>query len=200
MPTNLPAASDGDSRDPVDRELLLRIAADRDKAAMEALYVRFKPRLTPFLRRLSADDTLIEEAFNDVMLKVWDKAHQYQARSKASSWIFSIAYRVALRMAKKQHRRNDHIELHGDDLPDAAVDTSQEDDINATLVAAVKALPAKHRIVVELCYFEGYSLQEIAAIARCPVNTIKTRLHNARKKLRGLLEEVASPTVTNGAR
>jgi len=189
MPTELPEKSNPDERDILDRELMTRISNDRDVAAMEALYVRFKPRLMSFLRRLTRDEMVLEEAYNDVMVAVWRKSHQYQARSKVSSWIFSIAYRICLRMVKKQARRDATFELRGDELPDMAAPEfvgapEGADELNA----AVKRLKPKHRIVVELCYFEGYSLEEIAQIVDCPTNTVKTRLYHARNKLRTIIE------------
>lgn len=202
MPTELPEHSVTDERDPLDRRLMARIADDRDVAAMEALYVRFKPRLMSFLRRLTTDEALLEEAYNDVMVTVWNKSHQYQARSKVSSWIFSIAYRTCLKMVKKQSRRDATFELSGDELPDivAPGEEAGTDDA-AELAVAVRGLNPKHRMVIELCYFEGRSLEEIGEIVGCPANTVKTRLHHARKKLRTIIEvararlnaEVATP-------
>ena len=49
------------------------------------------------------------------------------------------------------------------------------------------ARPPEHRAVVELTYFYGCSYEEIAAIAECPVNTVKTRMFHARAKLKKLL-------------
>lgn len=175
-----------------DRALLQRIAQDRDVQAMEALYIRFRPRLVPFLTRITRDEGLIEEAFNDVMSKVWDNAAQYKGQSKVSSWIFSIAYRICLRMVKKQQRRESFVSFVGDALPDVA---SSEGDPgiqpDRELAQAVKRLSAKHRMVIELCYFEGYALEGIAEIIDCPVNTVKTRLHHARKKLEQYLSEAS---------
>lgn len=187
MPTELPETTATDERDPLDRQLMARVTNDRDAAAMEAIYVRFKPRLTSFLRRLTNDEQILEEAYNDVMLTVWNKSHQYEARSKVSSWIFSIAYRACLRMVKKQSRRDATFELVGDELPDLAT-PEPDTESAAELVSAVRSLSPKHRLVVELCYFEGYSLQEIGNIVNCPANTVKTRLHHARKKLRTIIE------------
>jgi RNA polymerase sigma-70 factor (ECF subfamily) len=48
-------------------------------------------------------------------------------------------------------------------------------------------LSAEHRAVIELAYFYGCSYEEIAAIAACPVNTVKTRMFHARAKLKKLL-------------
>ena len=177
----------------------MRIAQMRDNAAMERLYVRYRPRLMGFLRRLTFDEDVLEEAYNDVMVKVWDKAHQYQGRSKVSSWIFSIAYRTCLRMVKKQQRRDKIIELVGDDLPDFAEVGEQSNLDDKQIQAAVQRLPAKQRIVIELCYFEGYSIAEIGEIVRCPQNTVKTRLHHARKKIKQILES-AEAMLDSGVR
>lgn len=207
MPTDLPVTATSDERDPIDRALLYRVRDDRDIAAMEALYGRFQPRLTSFLRRLTRDEGLIEEAFNDVMVKVWEKSHQFQSRSKVSSWVFSIAYRTCLRMVQKQSRRETTFMLAGDNLPEMAAPeadsphATNEHTDNAKLTAAVRALPPKQRLVVELCYFEGNSLEEIARIVSCPKNTVKTRLHHARNKMRELLESAQSDLegLSNGA-
>ena len=69
-----------------------------------------------------------------------------------------------------------------EDLPEPDMDVAH----------AVQQLSAKQRLVVELCYFEGYSLEEISHIANCPLNTVKTRLHHARKRLREILSAEAA--------
>jgi len=191
MPTELPqkpAVPAVDDSDAHDRELMSRITNQRDTAALEALYVRFKPRLTSFLRRLTNDEGLLEETYNDVMVTVWRKSHQYEARSKVSS----------LRMVKKQQKRDATFEMSGDDLPDfAAPETPPSADGADALVAAVKLLKPNHRLVIELCYFEGYQLSDIAKIVGCPTNTVKTRLHHARKKLKTIIETAHSRMDTN---
>jgi RNA polymerase sigma-70 factor (ECF subfamily) len=55
--------------------------------------------------------------------------------------------------------------------------------------AALDALPAEQRQVVILTYFEGRSYPEIARIVGCPVNTVKTRMFHARRRLRSLLSD-----------
>ena len=180
------ASSADDERD---RALLARIAEQRDSAAMERLYVLYRQRLVRFLGRLTNDNELIEEAYNDVMLKVWDKAHQFKGQSKVSSWVFSIAYRTCLRMLKKRSRFMGLFDLAGDDLPDLpqVIDQTAQD-MRASLDAGLAKLSPKHRLVVELCYQEGCSLEEISQITDSPLNTVKTRLHHARNNLRQHVE------------
>jgi RNA polymerase sigma-70 factor (ECF subfamily) len=52
-------------------------------------------------------------------------------------------------------------------------------------------VPPEQRMVLELTYYLGYSCAEIATIMECPVNTVKTRMFHARRKLRDLLPQLA---------
>jgi RNA polymerase sigma factor (sigma-70 family) len=61
----------------------------------------------------------------------------------------------------------------------------------ARIARALGVLSADHRVVIELTYFEGHSCAEIAEIMRCPVNTVKTRMFYARRRLRMLLADNA---------
>jgi len=89
--------------DQSDEELLSRIAA-KDKLAMRILYQRFRQPFCSFLNRKIYANKLVEEAFNDVMFAVWQKADGFRGESKASTWIFGIAFRVALSAARKESK------------------------------------------------------------------------------------------------
>jgi RNA polymerase sigma-70 factor (ECF subfamily) len=60
-------------------------------------------------------------------------------------------------------------------------------ELQSALGRALAGLSPDHRAVVELTYFYGCSYQEIAEIVGCPVNTVKTRMFHARRRLRELL-------------
>src|SRR5471030_668624 len=76
--------------------LIGRIAAG-DRLAFEALYRCYFPRLSRFLGRMSRSAPLVEEAVNDTMLVVWQKAASFDGSCKLSTWIFAIAYRKGLK-------------------------------------------------------------------------------------------------------
>lgn len=61
------------------------------------------------------------------------------------------------------------------------------------LDVALQRLPREQRIVIELAYHVGHSCEEIACIMQCPVNTVKTRMFQARRKLKPLLIKLAGP-------
>jgi RNA polymerase sigma-70 factor (ECF subfamily) len=170
--------------------LLQQIAVDRNTTAMETLYNVYRGRLVPFLNRMTPDYALVEETYNDVMLTVWNKADQFKGNSKVSSWIFSIAYRTCLALIKKQKFRqtiiNNFLFFKTEETSESIEqDTSDKTDL---LNKAIKHLPAKQQMVIELSYFQEYSIEEIALIANCPVNTVKTRLHHARQKIRAVMD------------
>ena len=75
-----------------------------------------------------------------------------------------------------------------------------EDERRATIAGALGALSREHRAVLLLCYFDGRSCAEIAGIVGCPVNTVKTRMFHARRRLRTLMADNSSVEVSCGSR
>lgn len=181
-----------DNADKIDRALLQQIATDNNTAAMNTFFNSYKGKLIPFMQRMSPDVGLVEEAYNDVMMIVWNKAHQFNGQSKASTWVFSIAYRQCLKLVKRQQLKQKV--LNGFQIfkqIDAEIQEQtlmSEDPKAEQLTKAIAKLPAKQRAVVELSYFQGHSIQEVSAIVQCPENTVKTRLFHARQKIKSLMD------------
>lgn len=167
--------------------LLERVAA-AELAAFEMLYRVYHPRLTRFLDRMTRRPSLVEEVLNDTMMLVWTRAAAYNGRSKVSTWIFGIAYRKAL---KAISRLDEAVEDDdGDSRPgDPAAGPEHQvgmSELHHRLSRALDKLSAEHRAVVELTYFHGLGYREIADVVDCPVDTVKTRMFHARRKLRTL--------------
>jgi RNA polymerase sigma-70 factor (ECF subfamily) len=168
-------------------DLLGRVAAG-DRHAFELLYRAYFPRLTRFLHRMTRSVPLIEELVNDTMLVVWQKADRFDGSCKVSTWVFAIAYRKACKA------------LHGLDEPLEFLDEVREGDPSCqpdwqfeqlSLVHAVDdalaALPLEQRAAFQLSFYHDMAYTEIADIMECPVNTVKTRLFHARRRLALLL-------------
>ena len=179
--TGASASSARDDPDQFDRMLMEGIR-NQSHPAMKTFYEQYKGRVIPFLFRLTKNQQIIEEAYNDLMFQVWQKAGQFKGESKVSSWVFTIAYRSCLRILKREQKHNNKAD---EPENEPAVEMSDND---RTLQAAIDILSPKHRLVVELYYLEGYTLDDIANITRSPINTIKTRLHYARKKLAQVIQ------------
>jgi len=177
------------SSDASDVALLCRVVA-RDLRAFEALYRIYHPRLDRFLGLMTPRRPIVEEALNDTMLVVWDRAHTYNWQSKVSTWIFGIAYRTALKALRMQDEPVEGTAL--DDLVSADEGPEQllsADQVRLALARALDALSAEHRSVLVLTYFHDLPYAEIARIVDCPVDTVKTRVFHGRRRLRALLHD-----------
>jgi len=176
--------------DRLEVELLARIARG-DRQALTLLYHRYYHSLLRFMHRLTGDLGAAQEGVNDVMLVVWERAAVFGGRSRVGTWILGIAYRKALKLLAASRRWTSR--LASDPIEDLVersalgAEHSDDDDLRDLLDEALRHLSAEHRAVVELTYFYGCSYEEIAVIAACPVNTVKTRMFHARAKLKTLL-------------
>jgi RNA polymerase sigma-70 factor (ECF subfamily) len=103
-----------------------------------------------------------------------------------------IAYRRALKMIRRAatHRRAMLLEC-GDHEPFTA-DAAQAAADRQLLERGLAQLPLEQRLVLEFTYYMDRSCEEIAQIMDCPVNTVKTRMFNARRKLRAILVEAGA--------
>ena len=171
-----------------DEAELLRQVAARDPCAFELLYRNYYRRLKRFLQLLTRKPQLTDEILDDTMLVVWQKAETYNGTSRVSTWIFAIAYKKALKALKREHRSEES--LPEDEMP-STVHSPETDFIERESGLGLKRLVAtlslEQRAVVELTYYHGCSYKEIAAIVGCPVNTVKTRMFHAHRKLRAIL-------------
>jgi RNA polymerase sigma factor (sigma-70 family) len=170
-----------------DARLVSQVAGG-DRHAFEALYRGYFPRLTRFLNGMTRSVQLIEEIVNDTMLVVWQKAQRYDGTCKVSTWIFAIAYRKACKAIRGLDEPVDaDPDLFEGDAgyePDHELDLQR---LQRAVGAALDDLPAVQRAVVNLTYHHEMGYADIAAIMDCPVNTVKTRMFHARRRLRSLL-------------
>jgi RNA polymerase sigma-70 factor (ECF subfamily) len=156
--------------------------------AYEQLYRAYHPRLTRFLDRVTRRPGLVGELLNDTMLVVWNRADSFNGRCKVSTWIFAIAYRKAI---KALSRLDEPVQDDSDEaIAPAEADPEYrlaQTEIRAVLAQALSHLSFEQRAVVQLTYFHGFGYREIGEIIGCPVDTVKTRMFHARRRLKTLL-------------
>ncbi len=175
-------------QDQEDLALLQRVAT-RDRQAFEQLYARHYQSLARYLSRLMRRPDMVEEVVNDTMFVVWEKAAGFEGRSKVSTWITGIAY---LKGIKALDRLKMRPEQNAEPVSKAE-ELEEDKDLIARLglddwlSSGLELISPDQRSVVELTYYSGYSYQEIADLMDCPVNTVKTRMFHARKRLAKLL-------------
>jgi len=174
--------------DVTDDARLLALVSAGDLHAFEELYRAYHPRLKRFLANLLRRPHLVDEVLNDTMMVVWRQPEKYNGKSKVSTWIYAIAYRKSL---KALRRRDEPIEdKTADTRPSADPGPEQnlgQRQLQTLLLKAMGELSADHRAVVDLTYFHEIGYREIAELMDCPVDTVKTRMFHARRRLKAML-------------
>jgi RNA polymerase sigma factor (sigma-70 family) len=185
------ADAGGKAREPLtalDEVRLLARIGEGDVRAFETLYRAYHPRLTRFLTNMLRRPQLVEEALNDTMFVVWKKPDKFNGASKVSTWIFAVAYRTAL---KARSRFDEPVEDNPAYEPVDDFDPEQslgQQQVQGVLLKAMERLSPEHRAVLDLTYFHDVGYREIAEIMDCPVGTVKTRMHHARRYLKNILD------------
>jgi RNA polymerase sigma-70 factor (ECF subfamily) len=176
------------SSDCADAELLARIAM-ADKASMHELYRRHRLAILRFVRRFLRNESIVEDVVNEVFVDVWRSASCFEGRSQVWTWLAAIARNKAL---AAMHRRaavsldwRVAMSLEDpDDDPERVLEKSER----ASIVRdCLKQLSPAHREVIDLIYYRGSKIDDVAATIGIPRNTVKTRMHYARKELGQLL-------------
>lgn len=173
-----------------DKELIARIAA-RDQTAMSALYARHHVRLYRYLVRLMRNEAMAEELMNEVFMECWRKADSFEGRSAVSTWLTTIAHNRAVSVLRKRSDAplDEDYAAQIADEEDTPEVVSQKRDKAEIMRECMNSLSADHREIIDLVYYHDKSVAEVAEIANIPVNTVKTRMFYARKKLAELMRE-----------
>lgn len=175
-------------REDDDEARLIRRIVGRDIRAFEELHGLYQPRLSRFLLNMVRRPEMAEEVLDDTLMVVWNRASTFDGSSRVSTWIFGIAYRTALSALR---RRDEPLEdASADRRPCPAPDPErrlERGSTHAAIRSAMATLSADHRAVLDLTYFHELAYREIAGILDCPVDTVKTRMHHARRNLRRVL-------------
>ncbi len=129
-----------------------------------------------------------EEVTQDVFVKIYRKLGGFGFRSSFKTWIYRITANTAInryrKKAKRFRRERPLDEVLSRVIPGEKGDEKFDADHNRTLVdSMLKSLPPDQRACVVLREIEGLKYEEIARTLEIKINTVKTRLKRARKKL-----------------
>ena len=171
-----------DPTGPADVELLARFAATRDESSFELIVWRHAALVQRVCRAVLRDHHAAEDAAQAAFLVLARKAHTFTGRGSVVGWLYRVARRIAVRLAKDRSRRQ--LSSTGlERVPDASsVSESSPEDISA-LCLEVDRLPERYRIPVLLCFFEGLTHAEAARRTGWPVGSVAGRLARAKELL-----------------
>src|SRR5499433_2668972 len=172
-------------------EALIKRIADGDRLAMRQLFSRHQVPLYRWLVRIVRDEALAEDLLSEVFLDVWRQAVSFEARSLVSTWLLAIArYKALSALRRRSDAELDEATVST--VPDIADDpevTLQKKDRAEALRQSLLRLSPDHREVIDLAYYHGKSVKEIAEIVSISEATVKTRMFYARRKLAELVRD-----------
>ncbi len=183
------------------RELAQRLRL-HDPDVLDGLIQRYQYRLYRYLLFLTGRRDLAEDVFQETWMRVLEKGHLYDARTKFDSWLFTVARNLFLDTLRRRKASLSLEDLTGaEDLSGAfepataaaaPVDRLVQQEEKEWVVAALSHLPAVCREALMLRFQEDMALEEIASVVDAPLSTVKSRLYRGLELLRRYLEESKS--------
>ena len=191
MGADIPASQTAGS--PTDDELLT--AARRgDRAALEALLVRYQPHLYRFGLRMCGNVEDAGDVAQESLISMARSFENFRGDSSVSSWLYTIARRFCIkkrRRSKFAPAREESLDAPGNDAVQRLADRGPSPERQATnreiatvLTQAIDALDPAYREVLVLRDIEGLSAPEVAKVLGVSVGAVKSRLHRARLGVR----------------
>jgi len=178
-------------RDALDISLLESVV-NGDHGAFRVLFIRHNVRIYRFVLRLTGNKSIAEEIVSEVFLAVWRHAARFEMKSEVSTWLLAIARHKALATLRRRSESQLDDEEYLLTIEDPADDPEEcldKQDRGTTLRFCLQQLSPAHREVIDLVYYHGKSVGEVAEIVGIPANTVKTRMHHARNRMAMLLEQ-----------
>ena len=178
-----------------DDETLLKNIGQQDAAAMEIFYKRHASSVYRFALRRINDASLADEVVNDTLHQAWVSAKLFAGQSTPKTWLLGIAKNKILDALRSKGRLDAHTQETSDEDQQAFADIAPG--AYAILLGKQQGrhlsqcfddLPAEQRACMHLSFVEGLTLAEIAQIMTIPANTVATRIHHAKRKLRDCME------------
>ncbi len=164
--------------------LLVKRIAGGDQHALRTVYAQHNVRLFHYLKRWLKDASAAEDVLAEVFIDLWKQASRFEGRSGLNTWLCAMARNKAISHLRKYPPVQDSSELpEVEDSADTPEVNLQKSDKSAKLRACLERLTVEHREVLDLVYYHEKSINEVADILGVPLNTVKTRMFYARKKL-----------------
>jgi RNA polymerase sigma-70 factor, ECF subfamily len=170
-------------------ETLIRLAANGDVGAFEAIYDRYSAQAFGLAMRVTRRRRAAEEATQEAFLSLWRTAHGYDRRRGAvNTWLLTMVRNRSIDWLRREarHERNLEIDddlvgtLEADERPEEEIVNREEGNRARQLLTS---LPSEQRQVIELAFFSGLTQAEIAAKVNLPLGTVKGRQRLALTKL-----------------
>jgi RNA polymerase sigma-70 factor (ECF subfamily) len=177
----------------MDDSFLMRQVRDGNRNAFRILVIRYQRPLFRFLGGFGLGQAVTEELAQETLLRAFRGLPSFDPSKAAfSTWLFTIAKRLALNERARGHQRAKHVEVDEGRRPAAQVAPSAQDQLESSerknrVQQALQTLPETLRSALILSYLKEMSMEQIAQIESCAVGTVKSRIFRGKALLRAAL-------------
>jgi RNA polymerase sigma factor (sigma-70 family) len=183
------------------RELseLVKAAQSGDSEAYDALIQRFQQMAYATAYRYLGDHHLAQDLVQEAALEAFVHLPQLKEPGAFPGWFRQIVFRQCTRVLRQIPLQYTSLEVVSDGLlaESGPEDIAVKGEVQASVRSALASLPRHEQLVAALFYGCGYSYNEVSALLKIPLTTVKKRLHSARQKLRMQLQATLRDEIEN---
>jgi RNA polymerase sigma-70 factor (ECF subfamily) len=159
-----------------------------DRAAFEELVTRCQPRLRGFLYKMLSRQDKIDDLAQEIWMDVFRDLRRLKNPDAFLSWFYRIAHNRVFSLLRK---REPPASIENVEIVEETTEEFTAEDAQA-VHAALDQLLSEHREVLLLRFMEEMSYDDIAQVIACPLGTVRSRIHNAKRQLKTILERQTS--------
>ncbi len=170
----------------------------RDPEMLDRLIEQYQYRLFRYLLFLTGSRETAEDLFQETWVRILEKGHLYNGKSRFETWLFAIARNLYIDLVRRRSPVSLDQLLDPEDGREALpaseaplpVELVLREEESRQMASALDRLPAVYREVLVLRFQENMALGEIASVVAAPLSTVKSRLYRGLEMMKSILEEV----------
>jgi RNA polymerase sigma-70 factor (ECF subfamily) len=173
----------------------------RDPDLLDHLIEEYQYRLFRYLVYITGNRERAEDFFQETWIRVLERGHQYDGKSKFEAWLFAIARHLVIDWQRSKKAQSlDSLTDPAQENPLQFANEREPSPLHQVLAqeseesvqASLSQLPAIYREVLVLRFQEELQIEEMAGVLSVPLSTVKSRLYRGLEALRGVLQRGAA--------
>jgi RNA polymerase sigma-70 factor (ECF subfamily) len=180
-----------------DAKSIARGLQKRDPDLLDRLIEQYQYRLFRYLVYITGNKERAQDFFQETWIRVLERGHQYDGKSKFEAWLFAIARHVVIdwQLSKKQQsldsltdpEQENPLQFANEKEP-SPLHQILSHETQENVQASLSQIPAIYREVLVLRFQEELQIEEMAGVLSVPLSTVKSRLYRGLEALRGVLQ------------
>jgi RNA polymerase sigma-70 factor (ECF subfamily) len=180
-----------------EKKELARGLQRRDPELLDQLIEQYQFRLFRYLVYITGDRTRAEDFFQETWIRVLERGHQYDGKSRFEGWLFAIARNLVIDWQRQRKTQSldtltdpeqaNPLQIK-DERNTSALESVLSTEQDAQVQGALGQIAAVYREVLLLRFQEELQIEEIAAVLNAPASTVKSRLYRGLAALRETLQ------------